>query len=409
MLWRQTASDGWGEWSSKPVELRNRLRNRLLLQHDRRSPNLSVSPQTRRQADNMRFRLIAELRFRHQPPPKDPHVLRRFILLLLVVITQGCAVAPPEPAKISGPVATVSDSSFGGGHDGGSFFYPASVNGVKVPTNALTASLSASAGRGADLRLMRIERRIPAGKVRFKLVGSYAFAMPLQTLFKSASDYAVEGEIDVVLREGGRYRITGALDAYRREVWIEDEEAGQILGEKIVELAKADATFDAKASFTCCNLHYDGDWISDGNWAGLPFVPAGARITVSDYGRHRASVVIDGRPMRIGHDYGREQETKEAFVAKLMVKADPKLRLATFSEPVKAAIGAGKVMVGMTKEQVIMSLGYPRTDRTSSTDSASWTYWTSDNEEYDILWSADQTVKAIEASLKLKRTVVYVP
>ena len=65
MLWRQTASDGWGEWSSKPVELRNRLRNRLLLQHDRRSPNLSVSPQVRGQADNMRFRPIAELRFRH--------------------------------------------------------------------------------------------------------------------------------------------------------------------------------------------------------------------------------------------------------------------------------------------------------------------------------------------------------
>ena len=33
--------------------------------------------------------------------------------------------------------------------------------------------------------------------------------------------------------------------------------------------------------YTCCNLHYDGDWISDANYTDLPFIPAGTPISLS--------------------------------------------------------------------------------------------------------------------------------
>ena len=31
------------------------------------------------------------------------------------------------------------------------------------------------------------------------------------------------------------------------------------------------------SGYTCCNLHYEGDWISDANWSSMPTIPAEAR------------------------------------------------------------------------------------------------------------------------------------
>jgi hypothetical protein len=35
-----------------------------------------------------------------------------------------------------------------------------------------------------------------------------------------------------------------------------------------------------RVGFACCNLRYEGDWISDGNYAVLPMLPAGTPIKV---------------------------------------------------------------------------------------------------------------------------------
>ena len=56
------------------------------------------------------------------------------------------------------------------------------------------------------------------------------------------------------------------------------------------------------AGYTCCNLHYVDDWISDGNWGAFPLIPAGTPIKVTGYGPNRAYVEIDGKRFRIGHD-----------------------------------------------------------------------------------------------------------
>src|SRR5688572_7303984 len=92
--------------------------------------------------------------------------------------------------------------------------------------------------------------------------------------------------------------------------------------------------------YTCCNLHYEGDWISDGNWSGSPMIPAGARIRVRSYGwwSNRAFVEIDGTPFRFGQDYGRGEEPLEKFVSKWIVADDPRPRIALFPDTVRTAI-----------------------------------------------------------------------
>jgi hypothetical protein len=149
---------------------------------------------------------------------------------------------------------------------------------------------------------------------------------------------------------------------------------------------------DMPSGYTCCNFHYEKDWISDANWRYLPMIPAGAKIKVLDYGSNRASVEIDGKPMRIGHDYGRREQKLQEFVQKLVVKSDPKARIAKYPDNVRAAIREGKVIRGMTREQVIISAGYPPTHRTPSLDASVWNMWATRTGRYEIHFNGKGTV-----------------
>ncbi len=148
-----------------------------------------------------------------------------------------------------------------------------------------------------------------------------------------------------------------------------------------------------RTGYACCNLHYSRDWISDSNLAQLPFIPAGTPINVKSIDGYRAYVEVDGKPMRLGLDFGRVQETTEQWVNKIVVLHDPKLKIAKFSPTVRNAIAKGQLVRGMTKEQVIMSVGYPQTDQTPRLDAPYWRYWWSSFGPYYVYWSGNVVSK----------------
>jgi hypothetical protein len=162
--------------------------------------------------------------------------------------------------------------------------------------------------------------------------------------------------------------------------------------------------------FTCCNLHYDGDWISDSNYATSPMIPVGTPAKVTKYySRYRTSVDIGGKPMRLGLDYGRKEQTLQQWTEKIVVADDPKIKIATFPPAIQNAIKQGKLSKGMTKEQVIMSVGYPLTSENSSLDAPVWRMWVSSWEEYQVLWGSDGLVKDITGDPAALTLVVYNP
>src|SRR5215468_6715950 len=103
------------------------------------------------------------------------------------------------------------------------------------------------------------------------------------------------------------------------------------------------------SGFTCCNLHYENDWISDANWSSLPMIPAGQPATITDYGRYRIFLDVDGKKMRLGQDYGRTEPLGQ-FARKFVVAQDPKSKIVAWPPGVREAVKAGKVTLGMTKE-----------------------------------------------------------
>jgi hypothetical protein len=164
-----------------------------------------------------------------------------------------------------------------------------------------------------------------------------------------------------------------------------------------------------RQGFACCNLHYDKDWINDGNYAELPMIPAGTPVEVMKYGFNRAYIKVDGKPMRLGHDYGRSQESLEAWVGKIIVSEDPRPRIAGYPRAVQAAIHEGKVMVGMTREQAIASIGYPLTSENVSLDEPMWRIWRSSHGEYDLNFGADGRIKSITGEDGVTSLVIYQP
>jgi hypothetical protein len=123
----------------------------------------------------------------------------------------------------------------------------------------------------------------------------------------------------------------------------------------------------------------------------------------------RAHVLIAGSEMYIRQEYGREQETLGTFIGKTIVATDPKPKIATWPKEIQEAIQAGRVMPGMTKEQLIVSLGYPMTSYTAALDSPIWKYWVGSFDPYEIVWGPDGRVQEIRGETHVRARVIYPP
>jgi hypothetical protein len=345
---------------------------------------------------------------------------------MLVAALAGTARAetPPTAAPPS-EMATIVDTAAGGSAGSAlgaarprpsvptaAFFVLKRVNGEDLRTG-IDASLAASRGLGRSMRVVLPEHSVKAGKSTLRLLASVVHAVPIESMFARSSGFVAEGEIEVDLKAGVRYRVTGALDDFKREVWLEEEATGWMVGKKIVQSPspEAMAAMATADRYTCCNLRYDGDWISDNNFIGQPFIPAGSRVKVAGWGRKRVHVNIEGRTMSAGPDSDFEPLTREQFADRIFVKEDPKTKVEGYSPEVQQAIVSGRVLAWMTREQVVMAIGFPRADRTEGgLGGKRWVYsLAEEGDEFDLDFDGDGKLVAVNASSRVRRSVVHNP
>jgi hypothetical protein len=175
----------------------------------------------------------------------------------------------------------------------------------------------------------------------------------------------------------------------------------------LAQYAPTPPTPPTPEGYLCCNMRSTGSWISDINYAdpGTRIIPAGTPTKATGYGRFRVHVDIGGARQAIGNDYSRDIEMG-AFAQRYIVKDDPKAKLATYPAKVREAITAARVSPGMTKEQVIMAVGYPVSSENPNLDSKMWRYWLSSFAEFQVIWDANGRVKEIVADATTRNLVV---
>jgi hypothetical protein len=156
--------------------------------------------------------------------------------------------------------------------------------------------------------------------------------------------------------------------------------------------AVAEDKFDG---FLCCNMRTDGKWISDINYeeSGKRIIPFGTPVKVIGYGRYRVRVVIEGRVQHIGNDYSRDLR-REVFARRYVVPQDPRPAVSAASEKIRKAIESARVTNGMTKEQVLIAVGYPVSSENPNLDVPVWRYW---------LWSYSPFTVYFDDSGKVSR------
>ena len=151
-----------------------------------------------------------------------------------------------------------------------------------------------------------------------------------------------------------------------------------------------------RLGYACCNLRHTGEWISDQASGEQAFIPLGTRVLVRNVEGYRAEIEAGEKPYVMGLDYGRKLEKTAEWVDKLVVLQDPSERLAKYPANVRTAIEAGRLLTGMTREQVLMAVGYPSTYDTPKLDATPWKmYW--NRTQYLIHWSGGK-VSRIEAA-----------
>jgi hypothetical protein len=151
--------------------------------------------------------------------------------------------------------------------------------------------------------------------------------------------------------------------------------------------------------YTCCNIRYeDPTDIVDANYARGSILPFGSPAAVTAMTGKSVTFRSGSTNFTVTQSYGTAQETSQQYFAKILVDTDPHTRFASYSPSVQAAITDARVERGMTREQVIMSLGYPPTHRTPSIDAPLWVYWYNRWVTFNVQFGADGLVSTIVGS-----------
>jgi hypothetical protein len=161
------------------------------------------------------------------------------------------------------------------------------------------------------------------------------------------------------------------------------------------------------AGFLCCNMRSDGAWISDINYDenGKKIIPAGTPVKVTGYGHCRVKMDINGKNQAIGNDYSRDLAL-DAFAKRYVVADDPAAKIASYPKKIQDAIAHAQIVLGMTREQVLMSVGYPVSSENHNLEDKTWRFWLSSFQEFRVKFDDNGRVTDVEGDGDAKSKIL---
>jgi hypothetical protein len=154
---------------------------------------------------------------------------------------------------------------------------------------------------------------------------------------------------------------------------------------------------DLISGFLCCNMHSDGQDISDLSIGGPEqhVVPVGSPIRATSFGKHRVKVVVENKNQTLLNDYSRDLPI-EQFAKRFIIHDDPALKIKSFPQNIQYAIAAGHLVKGMTREQVLMSVGYPASSEVANLSSNEWLFWITDKVQCRVKFDDKERLADVE-------------
>jgi hypothetical protein len=153
--------------------------------------------------------------------------------------------------------------------------------------------------------------------------------------------------------------------------------------------------------YLCCNLRYEKTDITDVNYTTRgTMVPWGTPVKVLRVEGQKIQFQPTGHPpLTLVHKVGRKSESMDQYLDHLLLTTDPHTRIKapgkrdTETARLEKLVAQGEVEKGMTRDQVLRSLGYPPAHRTPSIESTTWTYWQNRWATMVVVFDGDKVVR----------------
>lgn len=137
--------------------------------------------------------------------------------------------------------------------------------------------------------------------------------------------------------------------------------------------------------YTCCNLRPSYDVVSSYNVQGGAILPAGEPVKLTTIKkRYHVYGTVGDTELELRDDMSSSEAETLAWVKQVVVPQSPRAQLTAWPADIQAAVQSAKVKPGMSKAQVLMSLGYPSKKETPQLDASVWHYWTLQDDDHTI-------------------------
>lgn len=132
---------------------------------------------------------------------------------------------------------------------------------------------------------------------------------------------------------------------------------------------------EGQSYYTRYNFMFEkGRHVTTNYWRG-ELVPFNTKVTLVSMGRKKMVLDMDGVEITFVNAQKHTKRSMETIASELL--SPKKLSLKGVSSELRSDMEAGVMRLGMTKEQVLITRGYPPRHKTSSTKANTWTYWSS--------------------------------
>ena len=149
-----------------------------------------------------------------------------------------------------------------------------------------------------------------------------------------------------------------------------------------------------QSRYLCCNVHYEKDEINDANYQVGTLIPFGTHVDILEVRKNKVRFAATGHPpIWLELNYGEKALTFDQYLDRIFVEEDPHKKLGKkFPAKTLKQIEAGQVEPGMTKDQVLMAIGYPAAHRTPTLEGSTWHYWHNRWVQFDVYFDEHDRV-----------------
>jgi hypothetical protein len=162
------------------------------------------------------------------------------------------------------------------------------------------------------------------------------------------------------------------------EVQVNDNQENSAINDEFPEISIVPAEIQpevGKDYFTRYNFYYEKGEHPTTNYSRGTMVPINTKVILKEKKRNTLHLEINGETVKIENvkDYSRKSIDE---IASKLLSENP-IPIEKLGNKAVQHIITGQLKLGMTKEQVLMTRGYPPAHETHDTNSDRWVYWSS--------------------------------